>query len=62
MYASFPSFAISLTLSVALLYLILVARFRSCLDPLIILLALLPGITGLPSPCCSGALRSMSCR
>jgi multidrug efflux pump subunit AcrB len=43
---SFRSFAIGLTLSVLLLYLILVAQFRSFLDPFIILLALPPGITG----------------
>ncbi len=46
MNASFRSFAIGLILSVALLYLILVAQFRSFLDPFIILLALPPGITG----------------
>ena len=46
MNASFHSFAIGLTLSVLLLYLILVAQFRSFLDPFIILLALPPGITG----------------
>ena len=46
MNASFKSFAIGLTLSVALLYLILVAQFRSFLDPFIILLALPPGIAG----------------
>ena len=46
MSASFHSFAIGLILSVVLLYLILVAQFRSFLDPLIILLALPPGITG----------------
>jgi multidrug efflux pump subunit AcrB len=46
MNASFKSFAIGLTLSVLLLYLILVAQFRSFLDPLIILLALPPGIMG----------------
>jgi multidrug efflux pump subunit AcrB len=43
---SFRSFAVGLTLSVLLLYLILVAQFRSFLDPFIILLALPPGITG----------------
>jgi multidrug efflux pump subunit AcrB len=46
MNASFKSFAIGLTLSVVLLYLILVAQFRSFLDPFIILLALPPGIAG----------------
>ena len=46
MNASFHSFAIGLTLSVVLLYLILVAQFRSFLDPFIILLALPPGIVG----------------
>src|SRR6202795_1432672 len=46
MNASFRSFAIGLTLSVGLLYLILVAQFRSFADPFIILLALPPGISG----------------
>ena len=46
MNSSFQSFAIGLTLSVLLLYLILVAQFRSFLDPFIILLALPPGIMG----------------
>jgi multidrug efflux pump subunit AcrB len=46
MNESFRSFAIGLTLSVLLLYLILVAQFRSFLDPFIILLALPPAITG----------------
>jgi multidrug efflux pump subunit AcrB len=46
MNASLRSFAIGLILSVALLYLILVAQFRSFLDPWIILLALPPGLTG----------------
>jgi multidrug efflux pump subunit AcrB len=46
MNASFKSFAIGLTLSVLLLFLILVAQFRSFIDPFIILLALPPGITG----------------
>jgi len=46
MNASFKSFAIGLTLSVVLLYLILVAQFRSFLDPFIIMLALPPGIAG----------------
>jgi len=46
MNASFRSFAIGLTLSIVLLFLILVAQFRSFFDPFIILLALPPGITG----------------
>jgi multidrug efflux pump subunit AcrB len=46
MTASFRSFAIGLTLSVVLLYLILVAQFRSFIDPAVILLALPPGISG----------------
>jgi multidrug efflux pump subunit AcrB len=46
MNASFKSFAIGLTLSVVLLYLILVAQFRSFMDPFIILLALPPAISG----------------
>ncbi|MFL6352198.1 MAG: efflux RND transporter permease subunit [Bryobacteraceae bacterium] len=46
MRASFHSFALGLTLSVVLLYLILVAQFRSFVDPLLILLAVPPGLTG----------------
>ena len=46
MMSSFKSFALGLTLSVVLLYLILVAQFRSFTDPLVILLALPPGVTG----------------
>jgi multidrug efflux pump subunit AcrB len=46
MNASFRSFAFGLMLSVVLLYLILVAQFRSFIDPFIILLALPPGISG----------------
>lgn len=46
MSASFRSFAVGLVLSVLLLYLILVAQFRSFVDPFIILLALPPGISG----------------
>jgi multidrug efflux pump subunit AcrB len=46
MTASFKSFAIGLTLSVVLLYLILVAQFRSFIDPAVILLALPPAISG----------------
>jgi multidrug efflux pump subunit AcrB len=46
MRASFRSFALGLTLSVVLLYLILVAQFRSFIDPFLILLAVPPGLTG----------------
>jgi multidrug efflux pump subunit AcrB len=46
MEASFRSFAIGLLLSVVLIYLVLVAQFRSFVDPLIILLALPPGLVG----------------
>jgi multidrug efflux pump subunit AcrB len=46
MRQSFSRFGIGLTLSVVLLYLILVAQFRSFLDPLLILTAVPPGLTG----------------
>jgi multidrug efflux pump subunit AcrB len=46
MRTSFRSFAIGLLLSLVLLYLILVAQFRSFVDPLIILLAFPPGVIG----------------
>jgi len=46
MHASFRSFDVGLILSMHLLYLILVARFRSFIDPAIILLASPPGIIG----------------
>jgi multidrug efflux pump subunit AcrB len=46
MRKSFTSFAIGLVLSVVLVYLILMAQFSSFVDPLIILLAIPPGITG----------------
>jgi multidrug efflux pump subunit AcrB len=46
MRASFKSFALGLILAVVLLYLILVAQFKSFTDPFIILLALPPGISG----------------
>jgi multidrug efflux pump subunit AcrB len=47
MRASFQSFALGLTLAVVLLYLILVAPFRSMLDPLLILLSVPPGVAGM---------------
>jgi multidrug efflux pump subunit AcrB len=43
---SFRSFALGLSLAVVLLYLMLVAQFRSFVDPLLILLAVPPGISG----------------
>jgi multidrug efflux pump subunit AcrB len=46
MRQSFTSFGIGLLLSVVLLYLILVAQFRSFMDPLLILTAVPPGLTG----------------
>ena len=46
MRASFRSFATGLLLAVVLLYLILVAQFRSFVDPLLILLAVPSGLTG----------------
>ena len=46
MQASFPSFALGLILALVLLYLILVAQFRSFIDPLLILLAVPTGLTG----------------
>jgi len=46
MQASFRSFAIGLSLSVILLYLILVAQFRSFKDPLLIMLAIPMGFIG----------------
>jgi multidrug efflux pump subunit AcrB len=46
MRASFKSFGLGLTLSVVLLFLILVAQFRSFTDPFLILLAFPPGLSG----------------
>ena len=46
MRQSFKSFGIGLILSVILVYLILMAQFSSFIDPVIILLAIPPGITG----------------
>src|SRR5882724_6255354 len=46
MRASFKSFGIGLILSVVLVYLVLVAQFASWTDPLIILLAVPPGLAG----------------
>jgi multidrug efflux pump subunit AcrB len=46
MTASFQSFALGLTLSVVLLFLILVAQFRSFTDPFLIMLAVPMGFVG----------------
>jgi multidrug efflux pump subunit AcrB len=46
MEASFRSFALGLILALVLLYLILVAQFRSFTDPMLILLAVPTGLTG----------------
>ena len=46
MRRSFTSFGVGLILSVILVYLILMAQFSSFIDPLVILLAIPPGITG----------------
>jgi multidrug efflux pump subunit AcrB len=46
MRSSFSSFTLGLALAVVLLYLILVAQFRSFADPFIIILAVPPGLTG----------------
>ncbi|HVY63612.1 MAG TPA: efflux RND transporter permease subunit [Gammaproteobacteria bacterium] len=46
MQASFTSFGLGLILSVALVYLILVAQFKSFVDPLLILLAVPTGLAG----------------
>jgi len=46
MQASFTSFGLGLLLALVLLYLILVAQFRSFVDPVLILLAVPTGLTG----------------
>jgi multidrug efflux pump subunit AcrB len=46
MNESFKRFSIGILLSVALVYLILMAQFRSFMDPFIILMAIPPGIVG----------------
>jgi multidrug efflux pump subunit AcrB len=46
MQASFSSFGLGLILAVVLVYLILVAQFKSFIDPFIILLAVPPGLIG----------------
>src|SRR6202000_429824 len=46
MYTSFSSFGFGLLLAVVLVYLVLVAQFRSFVDPFLILLAVPPGLMG----------------
>jgi HAE1 family hydrophobic/amphiphilic exporter-1 len=46
MHASFSSFGFGLSLAVVLLYLVMVAQFRSFLDPLIIMFAVPMGLIG----------------
>jgi multidrug efflux pump subunit AcrB len=46
MRASFNSFGLGLCMSVVLLFLVITAQFQSFLDPVLILLALPPGLTG----------------
>jgi len=46
MNTSFRSFGVGLILAIVLVYLILVAQFKSFVDPFIILLAVPPGVTG----------------
>ena len=46
MQVSFRSFGLGLILATVLVYLILVAQFKSFLDPLLILLAVPTGLTG----------------
>jgi multidrug efflux pump subunit AcrB len=46
MYESFASFGFGLILAVLLVYLVLVAQFRSFVDPFLILLAVPPGLMG----------------
>ena len=46
MYASFSSFGLGLLLAILLVYLVLVAQFRSFVDPFLILLAVPPGVMG----------------
>jgi multidrug efflux pump subunit AcrB len=46
MRASFSSFGLGLCMSVVLLFLVITAQFQSFMDPVLILLALPPGLTG----------------
>jgi multidrug efflux pump subunit AcrB len=46
MRTSFQSFGLGLIMSVVLLYLVITAQFQSFIDPVVILLAVPPGLTG----------------
>ena len=46
MRTSFQSFGLGLCMSVVLLFLVITAQFKSFIDPILILLALPPGLTG----------------
>ena len=46
MHSSFLAFGLGLVLAVVLVYLILVAQFKSFIDPFLILLAIPPGLSG----------------
>ncbi|MDR3401977.1 MAG: efflux RND transporter permease subunit, partial [Chthoniobacter sp.] len=46
MHSSFTSFGLGLILALVLVYLVLVAQFKSFIDPFLILLAVPPGIAG----------------
>jgi multidrug efflux pump subunit AcrB len=46
MHSSFTSFGAGLILALALVYLVLVAQFKSFIDPFLILLAVPPGLAG----------------
>jgi HAE1 family hydrophobic/amphiphilic exporter-1 len=48
MRTSFKVFGFGLLLAILLVYLVLVAQFQSFIDPFIILLAVLPGLAGVP--------------
>ena len=66
MQASFKSFAVGLSLSVVLLFLILVAQFRSFNDPFLIMLAIPMGFIGvmvvLPLTNPTAATAARACR
>jgi len=62
MFASFKSFGFGFTLSFILLFLILVAQFRSFIDPFLIMLAIPMASSACSSFCRSPTAPSTSCR